>query len=682
MTPAVPEPPPAPRHDVVDHLHGVAVADPYRWLEDGAGAETARWSAAQNDRSRAILDAVDGRDAMRTRLGELFAAGTATAPSVRPGVLLSLDRWDGRDQHVLVVRSLADPEGVGRVLVDPAAAGDATAAIDWHHASPDGTLVAYGTSTGGDERSTLRVVRLADAGRLPDQIPDTRAASVGWDPDGSGFAYSVYPPGDEYHRHIRHHRLGTAVADDVVLFGPDQLPEPEAWPDVSRSRDGRWYLVHVQRDWTSTDVHLLDAATLARTTVIEGVEAVTLLEVVGNRLVGSTTLGAGRGRVIAAAVDDPTPDRWTTLVPEGDGDIEAVAVTRASLLVATTLRAVGHLDRHDHDGGGRRPVELPGIGSLAGVAADQGLDEAVIGFTSFGQPSRLLRVDPATGLHPCSDLPGAPDPGALHVRQTAYPSTDGTEIPMFLVTGRDGDAADAPGPERPVVLNGYGGFAVTMSPAYSPLAVAHVEGGGAWAVACIRGGAEHGQAWHHAGRRQHKQQVFDDFHAAADHLVETGWARRDRLAIRGGSNGGLLMGVAITQRPDLCRAVICAVPLLDMVRYPRFLIARLWVSEYGDPEVAEEFAWLHAYSPYHRVVDGTCYPATLLLTATEDSRVDPCHARKFAARLQAATACGDERPVLVRIEAKAGHGVGKPVGKQADEAADVLAFLAWQLAGN
>jgi prolyl oligopeptidase len=247
---------------------------------------------------------------------------------------------------------------------------------------------------------------------------------------------------------------------------------------------------------------------------------------------------------------------------------------------------------------------------------------------------------------------------------------------MFLVRGNGGDAgAVAP----PTILTGYGGFAVTMSPAFNPIAVAHCERGGVYAVACLRGGSEYGEAWHRAGMRQHKQQVFDDFHAAADWLVSTGVTTRDRLAIRGGSNGGLLVGVAITQRPDLCRATHCAVPLLDMVRYHHFLIARLWVPEYGDPDVAEEFAWLHAYSPYHRVVDGVCYPAALLTTAEKDSRVDPLHARKFAARLQAATSCGDEHPVLLRVESRAGHGQGKPVSKQADEAADVLSFLHWQL---
>jgi prolyl oligopeptidase len=256
-----------------------------------------------------------------------------------------------------------------------------------------------------------------------------------------------------------------------------------------------------------------------------------------------------------------------------------------------------------------------------------------------------------------------------------YPSTDGTEVTLFTVRRAGTD----PGPATPTVLTGYGGFAVTMSPAYSPSAVAVAHDGGTYAVACIRGGAEDGEDWHRAGMREHKQQVFDDFAAAADWLVAGGRTSRDRLAIRGGSNGGLLVAASITQRPDLCRAAVCAVPLTDMVRFPRFLIAKLWTPEYGDPDVPGEFAWLWAYSPYHHLEPGTCYPATLILTGEEDSRVDPAHARKFGAALARATGCGEERPVLVRIESRAGHGQGKPASKQAEEAADVHTFLRAQI---
>ncbi|MEY2403706.1 MAG: prolyl oligopeptidase, partial [Acidimicrobiaceae bacterium] len=549
-----------------------------------------------------------------------------------------------------------------------------TTAIDWFHPSRDGRSVAYGMSASGDERSTLRIIDTQTGEHLADEIPHTRAASVGWLPDASGFAYTRYSTGGDYDRHVFLHRLGTPWSDDEVLF--DDLPDPTAWPDVSVSRDGRIAVVHVEFGWSRVDVHVIDLDTRERRTVIEGVEAVTWLttDERRNRLVGSTTLDADRGRVIAVDLDGDL-SRWQTLVPESASVIDGVSVSKESLLVATTKRAVSALDRHDASGAHVGSIALPEQGSLAGVATSRETELGVFAFTGFARPSTLLRWTP-DGVVPWSDLPGGPDPTRFAVEQRTYPSTDGTDVAMFIVSGaEEGDA----GPRR-TILYGYGGFAITMSPAYSPIIAAFVEEGGRYAVACIRGGAEEGETWHRAGMREHKQQVFDDFHAAGDWLVANGITSREQLAIRGGSNGGLLVGAAITQRPDLCRAAICAVPLLDMVRFHHFLIAKLWIPEYGDPDVAEEFAWLYAYSPYHRVVDGRCYPATLIETGEDDSRVDPAHARKFGARLQEATSCGEDHPVLVRIEAKAGHGQGKPASRQADEAADVLAFLDWQLA--
>ena len=623
-----------------------------------------------------MLDALPGRAELHERVSALLRVGGAGAPAVAGASLFSLDRWGDHEQAVLAVRRRSEPGPIApRVLVDPdVLIGDPTAAIDWYHPSSDGTLVAYGISTGGDERSTLRVIETATGRHLDDEIPDTRAASVGWWPDNTGFAYTRYPEGDEYHRHVRAHRLGDVHTADEVLY--DDLPEPTAWPDVAVSRDGRWMVVHVSLGWSRTDVHLVDRASGARSTIIEGVEALTALEVVGDRLIGSTTVGADRGRVVVIPVQTVTPEHWVTAVPESEAVIEGVAVTSRSLLVASTFRAVSRLDRYDHDGGGHQPIPLPELGSLTGLDADPlGDDEqAVFSFTSYTRPSTLFRWT-AGGVDQWSQLPGGPEPGRFHVEQVRYPSTDGTPVSMFLVR----DRATTPTPATPTVLNGYGGFAVTMSPAWSPFAVAHAEDGGLFAVACIRGGAEDGEAWHRAGMRERKQQVFDDFYAAADWLVAQGLTSRARLAIRGGSNGGLLMGAAVTQRPDLGRAVLCAVPLLDMLRYHRFRIARLWIPEYGDPDEADDFAWLHAYSPYHHVGDGTCYPAVLVTSAEGDSRVDPNHARKFAARLQAATSCGQEHPILVHIETEAGHGQGKPAARQADELADAIGFIRWQL---
>jgi prolyl oligopeptidase len=657
----------------VELIHGVEVHDPFRWLEDGSSEATRGWAAGQNRTTRDVLDALPQRSRLHSRLTALYAAGVAGAPRIEDDLVWSLDRWAGHDQAVLCTRPLVGPAAPEpTIVIDPVVmTGDDTTAIDWYHPSRDGRLVAYGTSAGGDERSTLRVLDVTTGEHLPESIPHTRAASVGWLPDGSAFAYTRYTGGGDYDRHVYWHRIGAAWESDVVLF--DALPDQTAWPEVTVSRDSQWALIHVELGWTRTDVHLVDLESRTLTTVIEGVDAVTWLgfDEARHRLIGHTTLAADRGRVVAVDLaGDPTS--LLTLVPEGDGVIEGVGVTASSMLVATSHNAVSTVTRYTSDGRDGRAIALPDVGAVAGLATSRSDDIAVLAFSGFTRPSALWRWDAeSSDLAPWSDLPGAIDPDAFATEHREYQSTDGTPITLFTV-----EAAGTPiGADLPTLLGGYGGFAIVNGPAYSPIAVALAEDGGRFAIACIRGGAEEGEAWHRAGMREHKQQVFDDFHAAADHMVASGLTSRDRLAIRGGSNGGLLMGAAVTQRPDLCGAVVCSVPLLDMVRYHLFLIARLWIPEYGDPDVPEEFAWLYAYSPYHRVVDGTCYPATLMTTGEEDSRVDPCHARKFAARLQEATSCADRNPILVRIEPRAGHGQGKPASRQADEAADVLAFV-------
>ncbi|HMJ76960.1 MAG TPA: prolyl oligopeptidase family serine peptidase [Iamia sp.] len=680
--PPVPDPPPTPADGPVEILLGHRVADPFRALEDG-GTDTVReWDDAQSARTAEVLGARPGREALRDRLRQLLDVPVVLAVSVAGDVVVTLERADGHDQATLVVAA-ADGDGTDRrELVDPRALeDDDTAAIDWFHPSPDGTLVAVGTSTGGDELSTLRVVSVADGSWRPDAIERTRAASVAWRSDSSGFLYTRYPdpatvPEGEagYHRTILEHDLGADPADDTVVW--DDLPDPTAWAEVRLSRDDRWLLVHASLGWDRTDVHLCDRTTDTWRTVIEGVDALTDLRVVGDLLVGTTTLDAPTGRVVAAPLDHPEPDAWVDVLAASDAVVEGVAVTSESLLVARTRAAVSELVRL------ARPTTLPSApsagvavalpteGSLVGLSASRDRDEASIVFTSFAVPPTVYRWTGADGLAPWASRPTGLDAAAFAVDRLRYPSTDGTQVTLFCLRRAD----VSPSPATPTILTGYGGFGITMSPAYSPDAVAHAEGGGVWAVACIRGGAEEGEAWHRAGQRARKPQVFADFEAAADWLVETGRTGRERLAIRGGSNGGLLVTAALTRRPDLCAAVHSAVPLCDMVRFPRFRIARLWVPEYGDPEQAEDLAWLLSYSPYHHVVDGTRYPAVLITTGAEDSRVDPLHARKMAARLQQA-APPDGAPVLLRVERGAGHGQGKPSSRRADEGADVLAFL-------
>jgi prolyl oligopeptidase len=672
------------RDDCVEDLHGVPVADPYRWLEDSGASDTLAWTAAQNERTRGFLDALPGRAERHARIDELLRANTVTSADVAGGRLFTVERPEGYDQAVLVIRDAACRLGEpGRVLVDPVVElASATAAVDWYRPSPDGMFVAVGLSTGGDERSEMRIVEATGRWR-PDRIPGTRAASVVWARDGSGFAYTRYPnpaavPAGEEHywRTVWWHILGESARDDALVFShPD---DKTAWPDLSPCPDGRWLVINLTMSWNRTDVYLIDRHSGQRVTVLAGVDAVSRFGLVDGELVGVTTLDAPRGRVVRAYCSAPHPDRWETLVAESESVIQAVVSTAGSILVARARSGLAALDRYDRQNPRRLPesIGLPEPGSLISLTGSDDRDEAWFAFTSFARPPQLFRWTATDGLAAWSPMSDAIDPEQYRVHQERFESTDGTAVSILLLTSGDHVAID---PETPAVLNGYGGFSVAMSPVFSPAAVAHVDVGGLWAVTGIRGGSEEGEEWHQAGQRANKQQVFDDFVAAADWLIAEGRTSRSRLAIRGVSNGGLLVTAVLTQRPDLCRAVHAGVPLTDMLRYHRFQVGRLWVSELGDPDLPDEFAWLHAYSPYHRIVDGVSYPAVLVTTATGDARVDPAHARKFAARLQAATACGEHNPVLLRVEEEAGHGQGKPAGRLADELTDVLSFLHWQL---
>ncbi len=671
----IPAPPPSRREAVVDSYHGVEVPDPYRWLEAGDTPEVRAWVAAQNERTRQALDARPDRARWHERLVALMGLPVVLGAEVAGDRLVVLERAGGAEQAALVLRSALDPAAPARVLLDPTVAtDDATAAIDWFHPSPDGRLVAYGVSEGGDERSVLRVLDVDGGWLLGDEIPRTRACSVAWLPDGSGFWYTRYPEGDEYHRRVFFHRIGDDWRDDELAWG--DLPVPHAWPQVHASPDGRYLLVEVMIGWGQIDVHVLDRAAGEWREVISGVEALTSLAFVGDRLVGVTTLHAPRGKVVAVDPANPGVEHWVTLVPEGRAVLRQPTACGDELLVVASERAVDRVLRVGGDGTVLGAIDGLGLVSVVGLTAERATGTAFVVAAGFTTPGTAWRWTATDGLERwCPDEPSVSDVPELAVRQVRYRSLDGTEIGMFLVHRTD----VVPGPATPALLTGYGGFAIAESPAWSPLAAAWCGAGGLYAVAGLRGGAEEGEAWHEAGRRANKQNVFDDFAAAGDWLVAEGLTSRALLAVHGGSNGGLLMGATVTQRPDLARAVWCAVPLLDMVRYCQFLIARLWTDEYGDPDVAEEFAWLYAYSPYHRVVEGTCYPAVLLTTAVGDSRVDPLHARKMAAMLQWASSCQHERPVLLHQEDRAGHGVGKSVGKRAAEYADVLAFFTWQL---
>jgi prolyl oligopeptidase len=660
----------------VDVCHGVEVRDPYRWLEDGEADEVRQWSEAQGRHTRAALDAIPFMAAIRERLRVLFSIGLVSAPVVRADRYFHQRRTGDQEQPVLYLRQGRD--GADRVLLDPAAlAEDRTSALDWYHPSDDGRLLAYGVSEGGSEKSVLRV-RDVDTGRdLADVIPHTRACSLEWRPDGSGFFYTRYPePGsvpageENYHRRVYEHVLGRDGREDPLVFGDDRPPED--WPSVHLSPDGRRLAVSVSRGWTRTDVYLRDLSSPGAgfVTVIEGVDAIFGVDLRNDRLYLQTNLEAPRGRLVAADLDRPGPESWRDVLPEGPDVLEGTALI-GDWIVAVWLRdASSRVTLHSRDGALLHEVALPVIGSVAGLTGEWDGREAFLGFTSYAVPPTVYRLalpDPALELW--ARAPGEIDTDRFRVRLVHYPSRDGTLVSMFLVDARD-RATDGRGA---ALLTGYGGFNVSHTPAFGRGVIQFLEKGGLYAVAHLRGGGEYGEEWHREGMLDRKQNVFDDFLAAGDFLIQEGHAARGRLAVMGGSNGGLLVGAALTQRPGLFRAVVCQVPLLDMVRYHLFRIARLWIPEYGSAEEPEAFRWLYAYSPYHHVRDGTPYPAVLLTTGESDSRVDPLHARKMAARLQAATSSA--HPVLLRIETRAGHGQGKPLSKSLEEWTDVWAFV-------
>jgi prolyl oligopeptidase len=665
---------------VADVWHGVAVADPYRWLETGDSPEVVDWTTTQNEYTRQALDARPDRGRWHERLSALVGLPTTMACKARGERLFVLERGRGADQFALVMRSALDAGAPARMLFDPAAlAADGAVAIDWFHPSPDGSVVALGLSEGGTENSTLHLLDVDTATLRALRIPDTRAASVAWQPDGAGFWYAGYPAGDEYHRHIRHHTIGADPtddpADDPVVF--DRLPTAESWPDVDVSADGRFLLVQMMVGWGRHDAHLCDLATGEWRVVIEGRAADTSIELGPDGIVAVTTLDAPNGRLVVAPYGSPGVDSWRTVVAERDDVVlGSCALVGDEVLVTASRAAVDTVERWSLDG--RRLQEVDGLGlvSVGNLVADEHGTAAFALVSSFTAPTAVWRIDRDGAQRWCPEPPASDELPPLTVSRTTYPSLDGTEIGLFIVHRAD----VVPSPDTPTILNGYGGFAIAESPSWMPNLAAWCAEGGVWAIAGLRGGYEYGERWHQAGRRATKQNVFDDFHSAADWMVATSRASRERLAVHGGSNGGLLVGVALTQRPDLARAVWCAVPLLDMVRYPQFLIARLWTDEYGDPDVADEFGWLHAYSPYHRVQEGTHYPAVLFTTAEGDTRVDPLHARKMAALVQHATAAAPhERPVLLLQSGRAGHGAGKPAAMRIADGVDALSFLAWQL---
>jgi prolyl oligopeptidase len=670
--------PDARRAPTVDTYHGTRVADPYRWLEDADAPDTRAWVEAQNALTRSALDGPE-RDAIRKRLAELYDYPRVSVPE-RKGPRYFYARNPGLlNQAVLYVREgLVGPE---RVLLDPnLLSEDGTAALTAAEPSPDGALLAWAVSHSGSDWQELFVRDVATGRDRPDRVRWAKFTSITWTKDGSAFFYirfpapGTVPAGDEnYGARVYRHRLGEPQERDALVCASE---DREVVFQTDITDDGRVLVIQGFKGSSDKgEVRLLDLTDPGAVPLLlpftAGFNAAWLFAGdAGGRLYFRTMDDATPlGRVIA--VEDEAP---VEVVPQGPDRLSGARVVGGRLVLVHLVDASDRLTLHALDGTRERQIALPALGTLSGLTGEPGDDEMFFGFTSFTTPSQPLRYVFGTGeVAPFEAVAGRIDPRDYEVRQVFFPSKDGTRLSMFLVHRR-GLPQDG---QRPVVLSGYGGFDISITPAFDPSDFVLLERGGLVAAANLRGGGEYGEAWHQAGMLDRKQNVFDDFTSCVEWLAASGYSAHEKIAIQGGSNGGLLVGALMTQRPDLVGAVVCQVPVADMLRYHLFTVGRFWIPEYGSADDPEQFPFLLAYSPYHNVKDGTRYPATLVTTADTDDRVSPGMAKKFGARLQAAQ--GGDAPILVRVERKAGHGAGKPISKTLDEQADIFRFLCRQL---
>jgi prolyl oligopeptidase len=669
------------KSDLVERIHGIDVPDPYRWLEDAASDETVAWVDAQNALTRGFLEGPH-RAALVAELTRSYDTPRVTDPLRRGDRYFFSYNTGLQAQAALFVQK--GSVGTPRVLIDPNTfSADGTVALTAVEPSHDGSLIAYALSRGGSDRQEIRVRDVRTGEDLADTLLWVKFASIAWTHDDDGFYYLRFPepgtvaPGDEqYFGRIYFHRLGTPQSDDPLIF--EKPEDADVVPLVSVTSDGRFLVVTAQRGASDdSEAYLGDASVPGSplSPIFTGFDAAySFVDGASGRLFFRTTNNAPMGRVIAIRPGEPL-GAIEEVIPEGTDRLSDAAIARGTIATSYLSNASSQLSLFNLDGQARGTITLPSIGTLTTLDAEPDGSDVLMTFTSFTQPSRACRYETVERtLSAFADMAssgreGTRDPNTYVTRQVWYSSKDGTRVSMFLVHVKD----LTPDCDRPVLLSGYGGFNISRTPLFDPGLLPFLDRGGVFALANLRGGGEYGEAWHRAGMLDRKQNVFDDFIAAAEHLIAEGYTTPKRLAIEGGSNGGLLVAAVMMQRPELFGAVVCRVPVADMLRYHLFTIGRFWIPEYGSADDPDQFRFLLAYSPYHNVRDGVLYPPVLIMTADTDDRVDPGMAKKLAARLQAGGGGGG--PFLIRVETKAGHGAGKPVSKLIEEDADILAFL-------
>jgi prolyl oligopeptidase len=668
---AIPAPPPTRVEVVRDTLHGVVIEDPYRWLENKDAPETREWVRAQMAFTMAQLGKVAGRDQVVAALAKYSKVDARTVPVLRGKRLFFTMRAADQQQAVLALRESADGSNV--VLVDPnPLSADHTTSVSLITVSQDGKMLIYGIRKGGEDEVELHLMDVDKRAELPGGLPKARYFGVSFDKGKQGFWYARWAPEGS---RIRYHKLGDDPARDALVFG-DGLGPTEI-PSASLSDNGRWLLVRVSVGASGDDTRLYLKNVEKNgplVTVADTLHSSLQAEMAGDQLVIETNWQAPNHRVLLADANKPQPQYWKPIVPESpDAVIENVSLAGGRLYVGVLQDVVAHLRVYSLDGTAGGEVPLPGMGSISAVSGEWAGKEGYFQFASFNRPPTIYRYDFTSGNAAPWWKSSAPfDADAFDVHQFSIHSTGRAKVPFFVVS-RKGLAYDG---SHKVLLTGYGGFDISVTPAFTPFVAAWLDLGGVYVSANLRGGSEYGESWHRDGMLANKQHVFDDFLNVTQWLLGRGYCLRSGLAITGGSNGGLLVGAAMTQRPDLYGAVLCQVPLLDMLRYQKFLVARFWVPEYGSAENPEQFDWLRAYSPYQNVRKNVKYPSVMFVSGDSDTRVDPLHARKMAALMQS---LGGENPVLLHYDVSSGHAGGKSVDKGIEDNADLLQFLRWRL---
>lgn len=675
-----PMPPPTRTQLIKDTLFGTPVEDPYRWLENEKSPEVQAWMKAQDDFARAQLTKLPGRDALLARYRELYYVESVGIPVKRGGRYFYTRTHKDKEKAVVYWRQGA--KGEEKVLLDPNTwSTDNTVSLGVWVPSWDGKKVVFAEKPNAADEATLYVLDVDSGERSAvDVIPGGKYASPSWLPDSNAFIYEWLPVDEKIpvserpgYCEVRLHKLGEDPAKDEQLH--PRTGDPKTFIGGSVSRDGKFQFVSIVRGWNENDVFFKRVGKDKDwQLLVKGKDAKYGVDVWKGVFYVFTDEGAPNKRVFKVDPNQPARANWKELIREDkDAARESLAIVGGHLAISSLKKAVSVVELFTLDGKKVREVQLPGLGTASNLVGLEDDDEAYYSYSSFVAPPQVFKTSVKSGqseLWAKVELPV--ELSKFEVRQVSYPSKDGTAVTMFIVAAKDVQLNG----DNPVMLYGYGGFDVSVRSGWSSFAIPWLEAGGVYAAPNLRGGGEYGKAWHDAGKQAKKQNVFDDYIAAAEYLVTEKWTQPKRLGIRGGSNGGLLVGAAMTQRPDLYGAVVCQVPLLDMVRYHLYGSGKTWIPEYGDPDVEADFKTLYAYSPYHHVKPGTRYPPLLMMSSDHDDRVDPLHARKFVAQVQRASR---ETPTLLRIEMNAGHGGADQVAKAIESSADLVAWLMAQL---